>query len=73
MVVSLGSSFSLLTPLISAKPVIVSPPAKEGAAIDFYDTSENIKLDRSGRLLELSLDEARAMVIDRYIFPPLHS
>ena len=64
MLVNLGSSFSLLTPLLSSRPVILATSAKEGADIDFYETSETIKLDDDGTLLNRSLDEVRSIIID---------
>lgn len=65
MVISLGSSFSLLTPLLSPKPVVFSTPPKEGNHIDFYDTSDTVQLDAAGNVAGRTLDEVRALIIDK--------
>lgn len=63
-----GSSFSFLSGLISAKPVVVEAVPKEGPEIDFYHIKEALRLAPNGSLLtdDTPLHVARARVLDQF-------
>ena len=62
----LGSSFPLITELLSPKPIMIATPPKESADCHFYDTFDTFKTNNSGHMVGKSLSEARASIVDRY-------
>ena len=66
MVVTTGSSFALVAPTLSSKPVVLFARMKEGSHFPVYLRPDYALVENDGRILRPTLSELQAHVMMRY-------
>ena len=66
MIVTTGSSFALVAPTLSTKPVVLFSRMKEGSHFPVYLRPDYALVENDGRILKPTMSELQAQVIMRY-------